>query len=290
MDNMNQLNGNLESVSATTEELAASSEESAASSEEMTATTHEIERAAQSIAENSQKGALAASDINARALRTKESVDASQKKAYDIFISAKEQLERAIEASKVVDEIDVLSNSIIEITSQTNLLALNAAIEAARAGEFGKGFSVVAEEIRLLAEQSKSTVMEIQKVTGNVTSSVDNLVQTSNSLLSYVENDIHNDYAKMADVADQYSDDAKFVDNLVSEFSATSEELLASIDNMLYAIEGVATAATESASGTTDIASRISDANQQSSDITQKVITTKESADLLKSEISMFNI
>ena len=62
----------------------------------------------------------------------------------------KTELEQAIVEAKVVEQINVLSESIMDITSQTNLLALNAAIEAARAGEAGKGFSVVAEEMRKL--------------------------------------------------------------------------------------------------------------------------------------------
>lgn len=74
-------------------------------------------------------------------------------------------LEQALEDAKVVDQIGVLADSILNITAQTNLLALNASIEAARAGEAGKGFAVVAEEIRVLAEQSKDAVANIQAVT-----------------------------------------------------------------------------------------------------------------------------
>ncbi|MEG0440668.1 MAG: methyl-accepting chemotaxis protein, partial [Solibacillus sp.] len=78
-------------------------------------------------------------------------------------------LEEAMENSKVVTQINVLSESIMQISSQTNLLALNAAIEAARAGEAGRGFAVVADEIRKLAEESKNTVIEIQGITEKVT-------------------------------------------------------------------------------------------------------------------------
>lgn len=288
--NMSQLNGNLESVSATTEELAASTEESAAASQEMASTSEELEKAVHTIAENSQKGALAAKEISIRAEKTKDSVIASQQKTDAVLVDTKEQLLKAIEDSKVVEQINVLSEAIMEITAQTNLLALNASIEAARAGEAGLGFSVVADQIRQLAEQSKKAVLDIQNVTTVVTSSVENLSQCSNSLLNFVSTDIYNDYQGMLEVANKYHDDAKYVDDMVTEFSATSEELLASIENLAGSIDGIATASNESAGGTTDIASRVSEANIQSNDVMEKVMLTKKSADILQTEISKFKL
>ena len=290
MAEMEELNGNIESVSATSQELAANMEETAASSQEMSATSQEIEKAAQSIAENSQKGALAAKEISDRAEKTKENVDQSQQKAVAILVNTKERLEKAIEDSKVVEQISVLTNSIVQITEQTNLLALNAAIEAARAGESGRGFSVVADEIRDLAEKSKIAAKKISEVTGMVVTSVDNLTESANGLLTFVSTDVNRDYKYMLEVASRYSEDANYVDDLVNEFSATSEELLAAIDNIAHAIEGVAIAANESASGTTDIASRVAEANSESNNVMEKIQQTKESTDTLKEEISQFKI
>lgn len=288
--NVNVLNSSLEDISATTEELAASMEETAASSQEMSATSQEIERAVQSIAERSQEGAIAAGEISKRAQSTRENVNEAQRKASEIFDSTKEQLEQAIRESKVVEEINILSESIMQITEQTNLLALNAAIEAARAGEAGNGFSVVADEIRKLAEQSKDAVLKIQDVTVKVTGSVSNLSSSSNSLLTFVSKDVYKDYDVMLDVAEKYNNDARFVDELVTEFSATSEELLASIQNVLAAIEGVTSAANEGAGGTTDIAGRVSNANYKSTEVMDQVLKSKESADRLKEEIAKFKI
>lgn len=290
LGNINIMNNNIEDVSARTEELAANMEETAACSQEMTATAQEIERAVESIAKNSQNGAMEAVNINKRAADTKKSVTIAQKKAVDIFQGTKVELEKAIENSKIVEQINVLSQSIMQITEQTNLLSLNAAIEAARAGEAGKGFSVVAEEIRKLAEQSKDTVIEIQNITVKVTGSVTDLSNSSNKLLQFMATDVHNDYKTMLDVADKYSDDANFVENLVTEFSSTSEELLASIQDVLKTIDEVAQAANDGAVGTTDIAQRITDVSSKSNDVLELTKKSQDSSEKLKQEILRFKV
>lgn len=289
-DNVKVLNDNLSDVSATTEELAAGMEETAASSEEMSATSQEIERAVQSIAEKSQEGSLAANEISKRAKTTKDNVNTSEQKAHDAATNARGQLEQAISDVKVVAQIDILSESIMEITEQTNLLALNAAIEAARSGEAGKGFAVVADQIRSLADQSKTTVMKIKEMTGKVTGSVDNLTSCANNMLSYLSKNVANDYKMMLDVADQYNSDAQYVDGLVTDFSATAEELLSSLQNVLTAIEGVAIAANDGAKGTTDIANNISQTSVKANELRDIVHNTNESTAKLKAEIDKFKL
>ncbi|QXM06560.1 methyl-accepting chemotaxis protein [Crassaminicella indica] len=290
MNHMYVLNDNLGEISATTEELAASMEEMAASSEEMTATSQEIEIAVQTMTKRSQEGAIAASEISERAKNTKENIHAAQKKIYEVFTNTKKELEEAIKNSKVVEQIHILSESIMQITEKTNLLALNAAIEAARAGEAGRGFSVVAEEIRKLAEQSKDTVLKIQDVTTKVINSVDNLSSSSNSLLTFMSTDVVDNYKVMLDLAEKYDGDAKFVDELVNEFSTTSEELLAFIKNVLVAIESVASAANEGAMGTTDIANRAVEVNGKSNEVVEQVLRSKKSVDKLKEEVAKFKV
>lgn len=222
-DNIQALDEEIENVSATTEELAAGMEETAASSEEINAMSHEIESAAKSIATRSQDGATEADDIRDRAVGIKKTTTENDERTKAIHAEINEGLTKALEDIKVVDQIGVLAESIMEITGQTNLLALNASIEAARAGEAGKGFAVVADEIRVLAEQSKAAVVHIQDVTKNVVESVTNLADGAKKLLEFVGTDVVDSFAGFSDMADSYSNDAGKIDGLVTDFSASSE-------------------------------------------------------------------
>lgn len=290
VNNVGILSGNLQNVSATTEELAATMQETSASSAVMAETSHSIEENVKHIAQRSKEGSEAASRIRIKAEEAKKNIFTAQEKSSEIFKTSKQQLEKAINDSKVVEQIDVLSASIMQITEQTNLLALNAAIEAARAGEAGKGFSVVAEEIRKLAEQSKDAVTKIQDVTSKVTGSVGNLSGSSNQLLAFMSEDVENDYKTILKLAEQYNEDAQFVDQLVTEFSTISTELLQSLESVIATIEGVAHASDEGARGTTDIAGSVSDTSEKADDVKVRIINAKDSMDKLKSLIDKFTL
>ncbi len=287
---MYELDIEIEEVSATTEELSAGMEETAASVEELYATSSEIEKGVEAIAGKAQEGAVSAAEINKRATELRENFLLSQKNAYEIFFDVKIKLEKALEESKAVEQIDTLADAILQITSQTNLLALNAAIEAARAGEAGKGFAVVADEIRKLAEDSKSTVTQIQGITKQVTYSVDNLTTSSNSLLAFMASNVDNDYRTMLDATEKYQRDAEFVDNLVTDFSATSEELATSIANVIKAINEITTATNEGAEGTNIIAQKTGVVAQKANDIMGQARISKEGTEKLIEMVKKFTI
>jgi methyl-accepting chemotaxis protein len=265
-------------------------EETAASTQEMNATSNEIERAVESIAERAQEGASTAMEIHKRA----EVLNKDFSKSYDntnaIFNGVKERLEKTLEESKAVEQINVLAESILAITSQTNLLALNAAIEAARAGEAGKGFAVVADEIRKLAEDSKMAVVKIQQAAQTVISAVGNLASESNSLLNFVSEDVSRDYKTMLSGTEQYNRDADKISELVTDLSSTSQQLLPTIQNMMKALSEVTSATNEGAEGTNNIAGKTSGIVQKAETVTTEIASVRESADKLELTVAKFKL
>jgi len=284
------LDKDIQKISETTETLAASMEETAASTEEMSASSHEIEIAVRTIAQRSQEGSEAAAKINNRADSTKEKVIEAKEKTSNIIIEVGKKLEKALEDAKVVEHIGVLSDSIMNITSQTNLLALNAAIEAARAGEAGKGFSVVADEIRKLAEQSKDTILKIQAVTNEVMGAVGNLSESSRDLLNFVSNEVTADYEVFMDVGNKYSEDSEYVDGLMTDFSATTEELLSSIQSMTQVIFELAKTSTEGARETAENAESAISIKIQSNEVSELIKKSTESTMNLEREVRKFHV
>lgn len=284
------LNSDLEGVSATTEELAASMEETAASAETIHNMSQEISDAAGNIASRAEDGAHKAAEIHQRAMGVKDNALRQKEHASQVHRDIENSLKKALNDAKVVEQIQVLSSSIMEITAQTNLLALNASIEAARAGEAGRGFAVVAGEIGNLAVQSRQTVEKIQEVTKSVTGAVHNLTKDAEKLLDYVATDVSQSYDTFEQVANDYNEDAKAVDGLITEFSAISEELLASVESIMNSMNEITVASEEGAKGTTNIAERSTDILQSSEVVVSEVSRSKEIAQSLRQEVQKFKV
>lgn len=178
-------------------------------------------------------------DITDRAGKQYEHSQASAWEAVTLYHEAKDELEKAIAESRKVQEIDVLTEEILSISSQTNLLALNASIEAARAGEAGKGFAVVADEIRVLADHSRQAVDQIRQVTEGVVENVTFLAEHSERLLGFMNEKVMKDYDGMTELAKMYEADASFYGRIADGLGESSKEMsadMAEIDASLLAV------------------------------------------------------
>lgn len=286
----NELERETDDTLATTEELSAGMEETAASSEEVNATSQDIENAIASIAERATEGALAANDVMQRAEKLRTGSISASENAAAIYNNVKENLQSAIEKSSAVNQINVLTDTILEITSQTNLLALNAAIEAARAGEAGRGFAVVADEIRKLADQSASTVVDIQNTIKTVNEAVKNLADSSNQILDFIDKDVLGDYNKLIETGEQYHKDAELFNQTMEEFSATAEELNASITEIVKAINDVTVTINDGARDVENIAAKTTSVMGKIGSVKKSADENNESAENLNKLVEKFKL
>ncbi len=288
--NLTELLERIAEVSDTAEEMSGLTEETSATTEEMDATTTEIEGAVRSVAEKAQNGSDVVGEISKRAQDLKESAIVSQNASREMRNDLDTEMRKALAQSKAVEKIKVLTETILKMAEQTNLLSLNAAIEAARAGEAGKGFAVVADEIRKLAEGSKNTVAKIQNVTTEVIASVENLVSCSEKALEFIDTKVINDYKTMVEIGEQYYSDAASIHDLVADFSATSEELLASMQHMVRAINDVAASNCQEAQGTQSIYQRASDVMERASRVSELINAAKQCSESLAESVSKFRV
>lgn len=282
------LNFDIEDVSATTQELAAGMEETAAGAEEMNATSYDIQTSISAVADKANSGMEAAGEIKTRAEKLKTNSEQSRNNAYAVYEQTNESLRLSIDKAKSIEKIGQLTDTILSISSQTNLLALNAAIEAARAGEFGRGFTVVAEEIRNLAEGSKSAVSEIQAVVNEVMDSVENLVKDSGNILQFVDGQVINDYNVLVQTGEQYSKDADYVDSLMQSFAATSNKLNESTTHLLQAINEITIAANEGAVGASVIADKSVSIIEKADGVVNYAADTNDSSEKLSKKVQEF--
>lgn len=257
---------------ATTEQLSAGMEETAAAAEEITATIHEIEGNVRMISTKVKDGAVLSGEIARRAEELQQDTEASTANTKTVYEDVRTKMHQAIEASGTISEINVLADTILQITAQTNLLALNAAIEAARAGEAGRGFSVVASEIRKLAEQSSATASGIQEIVSGVHASVGQMQESSEAILSFIDDIVLADYDKLAESSERYKTDAATMSELLKEFEQAADHLDAAVSGISVAVNEVAATMNECTRGVTDMADK-------TNDIVDKTFTEVKMAD-----------
>lgn len=241
-------------LSALTEELSATMEEVSSNASVINENVDNVKNEVSVIAEKS-------SELNAFSKEMKSHAQAMESAARTNMetTSAKineivEILNKAIEESKSVDQVNTLTNDILSISSQTNLLSLNASIEAARAGEAGKGFAVVAGEISQLADSSRKTANRIQEINTVVTNAVHNLADHANDLVSYMNESILPEFQNFVESGNQYSENATHIESVMNEFAQQTDQLQSGAVEIANSIHTIANAIEEGVKGVTGVA------------------------------------
>lgn len=194
----------------------------------------------------------------------------------------------AVEASKSVNEIEKLTENILNIAAQTNLLALNASIEAARAGEAGRGFAVVADEIRQLADSSRETANNIQEISGKVIEAVNNLSGNATEMIRFVDEKVALDYDNFVKIIGNYDADSDQASNTFNEFAVKSKDSLGTMNDMNEGINNISIAIEESAKGVTNVAQEISQLVTAISAIKVQADENKNLSEDLLDEVAKF--
>ena len=285
-----EMTSQLEEISASANNINSTVQETSATAEELYASISEVSSRTIVLEEKANEGRGNAEKISKKAHDTKVSTKALLDNNEKVFLSVKEEIIEAMNKAKVVDEIMVMANTINEIAEQTNLLALNAAIEAARAGEQGKGFAVVADEVRTLAEQSSEAVKDVQTTIKDVREAFNKIAGSSNKLLTFISEDVSKEGYKLLELGNDYEEDGIFMNKMSSDIASMSTEINETTKDINSAVEEVAGMAQNSAENVSSIKDYISEATEAMEQVAVTAQTQAESAQKLTELVAKFNI
>ena len=281
-------NSSVSDLSALTEELSATMQEMSDNAALINSNTESVAGEVNQIAErtteinNYTKEMKGHADSMESAARS--NMESTGTKVNEIL----EVLNRAIEDSNSVNQVNSLTDDILNIASQTNLLALNASIEAARAGDAGRGFAVVATEISQLAAASQEATNRIQQINSVVTQAVHNLADNANGLVQYMNESILPEFEEFVTAGSEYKNKATYIENVMNEFESKTDSLKNTMVEIQKSINTIAHAIEEGAKGVSNAADSTQVLVTDMENISNRMDENFEIATDLKKETAIF--
>jgi methyl-accepting chemotaxis protein len=256
----------LTAISSATEEIAATAQQQ---SSQVVEVAESVEKMSRTIAANTEQTSVAAfeaAEANGDALRGGEVMHrmiANVRQVGAVVLDSSEKVTRLGQSSEQINQIVAV---IDEIAEQTNLLALNAAIEAARAGEQGRGFAVVADEVRKLAERTQKATREISTMIETIQHDMRDAVESMNTgrdLVTEGANLIEQTSQALENIVSRTSK----VSDVISQVAVASEEQAATSDEMARNMSRMSRMVEESTKGLTEIAQSIEELLRQTQEL-----------------------
>ncbi|MEL3961265.1 methyl-accepting chemotaxis protein [Lysinibacillus endophyticus] len=271
------------------EHLASGGAQAAATGNDCAIATDETAHGVARIAEAAQNLQSQAMDMQSMATEGGQTLQVAENQMSVIQQSSHETREKIKQLSIQSAEIENITKVITNITEQTNLLALNAAIEAARAGEHGKGFAVVADEVRKLAEESKHSASKIvdltsliQKETKIVEDSVNLTVQNVDQGVHY----LHNAQTSFSNIFEAITE----MTSQIQEVSASSEEISASTEEVSASVSEMAQTANVTAEQSSHVLAAVEEQSATMVEINTVTKSLSQGAMEIQEEINQFRV
>lgn len=287
-DSVMTSNSSVSDLSALTEELSATMQEMSENASLINSNTESVTGEVNQIAERT-------TEINNYTKEMKEHANSMEAAARTNMESTGVKvneilavLNQAIEDSNSVNQVNNLTDDILNIASQTNLLALNASIEAARAGEAGRGFAVVATEISQLAAASQEAANRIQQINTVVTNAVHNLADNANGLVQYMNDSILPEFESFVEAGSEYKNKASYIENAMNEFETKTDSLKNTMVEIQTSINTIAHAIEEGANGVSNAADSTQVLVGDMENISSRMDENFEIATDLKKETAIF--
>ncbi|MBU9721572.1 methyl-accepting chemotaxis protein [Litchfieldia alkalitelluris] len=307
----------IHNVNDAAEQVAASSEQLSASAEETSRATETITHSIQEVASGSEKQVESTSTVSEAVTEISsgmQQISSSMEEASQATANTAERSKKGTEViGKTVGQMDIIYenssemerivgqlgeksiqigniiNLITNVSEQTNLLALNAAIEAARAGEHGRGFAVVADEVRKLAEQSSNSAGQISELIEDIQAQIDASVSSMGQGKESVEAGMT--LVKEAGLSfNEISDSIQGVTSQVLEVSSAVQQINASTQSMLSAVEETSTIAESAAGYTQNVAASAEEQSSSMEEITASAEALSKMAETLQEEVKTFKL
>jgi len=297
-------------VSASSEQLSASGQEINSAVQQIATTIDQISKGSQSQAQRTEQSKQSAERLAKSMNALSESAKMSASATDNVMVLSEKGAESAKEAGHKMDKIiEVTGNSatkvkgladktneivsvldvIRQIADQTNLLALNAAIEAARAGEAGRGFAVVADEVRRLAESSAKSADEISVKLVEMQEQAKQVVdeiEISSSEVSQGKHVIESALNSMSEIVTNIKD----VSHNIKDLSETAQNQIAEVSSVSTGVAEIATISEENAAASEEAAAAVEEQTSQTQEISTSANHLAELASRLQSEISRFKL